>query len=78
MQCILYPPGTVSKTATWAHKVNEPIKTAELDPLRLRIQRERPYGDAAWTPHAVRRMGLEWTIRDRGRPKRQAAVEKKR
>lgn len=45
---------------------------AELNRLRLHLQRERPYGEAAWTQAAVKRMGLEWTMRDRGRPEKPA------
>ena len=58
----------VPRPQNWAARVNEPIAAAELNLLRLHLQRERPYGDAEWTADAVRRMGLEWTMRDRGRP----------
>ena len=58
--------------------MNEPIKAAELNRLRLHIQRERPYGDAAWMAAAVKRMGLECTIRNRGRPKVRKTADKKR
>ncbi len=54
----------------WASGVNQPIEEAELQRLRLHIQRERPYGSVAWTTRAVKRMSLEWTMRDRGRPGR--------
>ena len=43
-------------------------EAAGLNRLRLHIQRERSYGDGQWTAAAVKRMGLAWTIRDRGRP----------
>ena len=36
--------------------------------LRLHIRRERPYRVGQWAAAAVKRMGLAWTIRDRGRP----------
>jgi len=62
-------PWPVARPADWAGRVDEPIEAAELNRLRLHLQRERPYGDAAWTARTVKRMGLEWTMRDRGRPK---------
>ena len=51
-------------------QVNEPIEKEELNRLRVHVQHGRPYGDARWTAQAVKRMGLEWTIRERGRPPR--------
>lgn len=68
-------PWPVARPADWPQRVNEPIEAGELNRLRLHIQRERPYGDAAWTAKAVKRMGLEWTMRDRGRPRRQRPKE---
>ena len=53
----------------WPAKVNEPIEAAELDRLRLHVQRDRPYGNATWAADAAKRMHLEWTIRDRDRPR---------
>lgn len=61
-------PWPIPLPRNWVASVNEPIEAAELNRLRLHIQRERPYGDHEWTAEAVKRMGLEWTMRDRGRP----------
>ena len=71
-------PWPLPRPANWAQKVNEPIQAAELNRLRLHIQRGRPYGEPAWTANAIKRMGLQWTIRDRGRPKRRKTTEKER
>jgi putative transposase len=63
-------PWPVPRPADWAAKVNKPIAAAELNRLRLHLLRDRPYGDPAWTAAAAKRMGLQWTFRDRGRPKK--------
>ena len=36
-----------------------------------RVQRGSPFGDSAWSDRTVRRLGLETTLRPRGRPKKQ-------
>ena len=38
--------------------------------VRLSIARGRPFGDAAWQRRAARRLGLELTLRPRGRPRK--------
>ncbi len=45
-------------------------KRRTLNRLRLHIQREPSYGDVTWAAKVVKRMGLEWTMRARGRPGR--------
>ena len=61
-------PWPMPRPRNWLAMVNKPIETTELDRLRLHVQRNRPYGNATWTLDAAKRMGLEWTIRHRGRP----------
>lgn len=60
----------IPRPRNWAAKLDEPLAAADLKRLRLHAQRSRPYGDPAWMADAVRRMGLEWTVRDRGRPRK--------
>ncbi len=62
-------PWPVRRPPDCTQPVNEPIKAAKLDRLRLYLQWQRPYGDVARTADAAKRMGLEWTTRDWGRPK---------
>lgn len=61
-------PWPLPRPQDWARRVNEPIAAEELNRLRLHLLRDRPYGDAEWVAAAAKRMGLEWTLRDRGRP----------
>ena len=71
-------PWPLLRPKDWPARVNTPIVAAELNHLRLHLQRERPYGDATWTADAVQRMGLEWTLRDRGRPPGKRLTKEKR
>jgi REP element-mobilizing transposase RayT len=41
-----------------------------LKALRNCVRGSRPYGDDAWTKSSVARLGLETTVRSRGRPMR--------
>ena len=36
------------------------------------VNRGRPFGDPNWVTDTAKRLGLEWTIRPRGRPKKQS------
>jgi putative transposase len=55
----------------WRQCVNEAHTEAELEALRLSVARGRPYGSAAWVTRVVKRLGLESTVRPRGRPRQQ-------
>ncbi|MFZ5829677.1 MAG: hypothetical protein ACOY3P_06300, partial [Planctomycetota bacterium] len=56
----------------WMEIVNQPQTEAELEALRCCVHRSRPYGDPAWVADVAKRLGLEWTLRPRGRPKNPA------
>lgn len=58
----------VPHSADWLRYVNEPQTEAEVECLRECIRRRRPYGDDAWTRQTAGRMGLEASLRPRGRP----------
>ena len=53
----------------WVKHVNEPQTELELAALRRCVQRNSPYGGAAWTERTARELGLTSTLRPRGRPK---------
>ena len=55
----------------WLRRVNAAEARAELEALRLSAARGRPFGDAAWTERMLRRLGLENTVRPRGRPRKE-------
>jgi putative transposase len=54
----------------WLRTVNAAIPQAELDALRLCVQRGQPFGSEHWVPRTVKRLGLESTVRPRGRPRK--------
>lgn len=54
----------------WRAKVNRPLGEEELDAVRLSVQRGRPLGSMRWVQATAARLGLEATLRDRGRPRR--------
>jgi putative transposase len=65
-------PGPVPRGAGWLEYVNEPQTEAELADVRESISRGRPYGSDQWTRATARRLGLESSLRPRGRPRKAA------
>jgi putative transposase len=63
-------PGPVAVPADWLYLVNQPQTEAELEALRVSVVRGRPFGSAAWVATVVKRLGLESTVRPRGRPRK--------
>jgi REP-associated tyrosine transposase len=59
----------LARKANWVEHVNQPISDAELAAVRHSIDRGRPYGGQTWSDRTVRRLGLETTLRPRGRPR---------
>jgi putative transposase len=55
---------------TWVEHVQQPQHEAELAEVRQSIQRGSPLGDADWTHRVAKRLGLDFTLRPRGRPKK--------
>ena len=61
----------LSRKPNWRDHVNAPQTEAEIAALRRSIQRGCPFGDEPWSNRTVRRLGLESTLRPRGRPQLQ-------
>jgi putative transposase len=53
----------------WAKLVNEVQTEAELQALRKCVNRGQPFGPESWIDQCVRKLGLESSMRSRGRPK---------
>jgi hypothetical protein len=64
-----HAPGGISYHAL--RRVNQPQTTAELEALRRSVVRGRPFGSENWTRRLAKRLGLEFTLRPRGRPRKQ-------
>ena len=60
----------VDRPRQWLRLVNGPQSQAELDALHRSVQRGRPFGGATWEKQAATRLGLESTLRSRGRPRK--------
>jgi putative transposase len=52
----------------WLAYVNQPVAAVEVDALRHCARRGRPYGDEAWVACMAQQLGLQSTLRPRGRP----------
>jgi putative transposase len=57
--------------AAWLDRVDAPLAAGDLQRLRTSIARESPFGTEAWTRRTAEQLGLESTLRPRGRPKKQ-------
>jgi putative transposase len=64
--------GPVERRADWLDWVNEPQTEAELQALRTSVVRGRPFGAVGWVKQIAARLGLEKTLRPRGRPRKDA------
>jgi putative transposase len=60
--------GPLARPADWLDFVNEPQSEEELAALRGSVDRGRPFGDDDWQRQTVTDLGLEATLRPRGRP----------
>ena len=59
----------------WLRWVKEPQTNAELNALRRSVVRGTPYGSIAWQKRTAGRLGLEATLRPRGRPKKKPQLD---
>ena len=66
----LLSPWPVPRFPRWASRVNEPLNQKELDAVRWSIKRGSPFGQENWIESTARRLGLESTLRPRGRPRK--------
>ena len=60
-------PGPVPRGPEWLAFVNTPMTEAEVAAIRLSPRRDRPYGTDSWTSETDGRLGLEYSLRPRGR-----------
>lgn len=56
--------------ANWVKRVNRPQTAAEEKALRRSIDRGQPFGEEPWVKRVAKRLGLESTLRARGRPRK--------
>lgn len=62
----------VDPPRNWLCAVNKPQNEAELTAVRRAVQRNAPFGSEVWTTRTANRLGLQSTLRPRGRPRKRA------
>lgn len=62
----------VPRPDDWLDRVNQALTGAEIEALRKCTERGRPYGSSPWVEQTAKQLGLESTLRSRGRPRTQA------
>jgi putative transposase len=62
--------GPVPRPCNWLEWVNEPLTINELAAVRRSVIRGSPYGAPSWIERTAKRLGLESTLRPRGRPRK--------
>jgi putative transposase len=68
--------GPVPRGKDWIAWVNEALTVGELQALRRCAERSTPYGPPGWVEKTARRLGLEATLRPRGRPPKKASQKR--
>ncbi len=63
--------GPLDRPRSWLAQVNEPMAKDTLESIRASLKRGRPYGDDHWVQRSADQLGLGFTLRPRGRPRKQ-------
>jgi len=53
----------------WSDFIDKPMTSSEVERLRTSVNRQAPFGTNVWVQELCEKLGLESTIRERGRPK---------
>jgi putative transposase len=53
----------------WTGYVDQPLTDGELDRLQTSMQRQTPFGSPPWQMQICGELGLESTLKPKGRPK---------
>lgn len=65
----LLSPWPIARLPNWVDRVNTPLSAGEVAAVRRCLQRGSPFGEEEWVGSTARRLGLESTLRPRGRPR---------
>lgn len=63
-------PWPVERPRNWTARVNGELAKEQLQALRECVDRGRPYGGEQWVAATAKRLGLEFTLRGPGRPRK--------
>lgn len=64
----------VTRPRNWLFHANQPQTELVLEELQQCVNRGRPFGAGPWIRRTVGRLGLESTMRPRGRPRREQRI----
>jgi len=67
----LLAPWPVPRPSDWAARVNQLVDASAARRLTTSFERSQPFGSPTWTSRTASQMGIEHTIRPRGRPKKE-------
>ena len=67
---MLLSPWLIEVPMNWLERVNQTEDEQELESLRPRVQRGRPFGQPEWQKKIAKRLGLESAYRPTGRPRK--------
>ena len=62
--------GPVKRRENWLDWVNQPLTNDERKAMERCIARGQPYGEEKWQKQIAKKLGIESTLRPRGRPKK--------
>jgi REP-associated tyrosine transposase len=68
---VVFEKWPVDKPRDWKRVVNKKMEEGEAEAVRVSIKRGRPFGNEKWISRVVKRFGLEATVRDPWRPKKE-------
>jgi putative transposase len=60
----------VERPRNWVSQVNRGLKDEQVEGIRTCVQRGRPLGSETWVQQTANRLGLGFTLRGPGRPRR--------
>ena len=63
----------VDRPRDWRAHVNASLHEKQLQQLRTCVNRGRPFGDPNWVQRIAKRLGLEFTLRNAGRPRKKGS-----
>lgn len=65
----LLDPSPLTASKAPRHRLGGPVPDPDLDRLRTCVNRQQPFGSPRWQTRIAARLGLESTLRPRGRPR---------
>ena len=63
-------PWPIPRPRRWVDRVNAALSPADQEAMSRCLGRSQPFGSPDWTDQTARRLGLESTLRPRGRPRK--------